>query len=190
MTDQKISHDDKIGSAKRHMLLVSMASMVMIFAALTSAYIVRKDAKDWEEIQLPSVFFFSTVLIILSSFVLHYACVQAEKGFFRRSSFCVLMVFSMGVIFSYLQFEGFDRLVEKGIFFTGSKSKISGTFVYVLTVVHLAHLFAGLIGLTFSYVRRRGGRHRNDVRGLWNVALFWHFLGGLWVYLYAFMYFA
>ena len=169
--------------AQRNMLLVSIASMVMIFAALTSAYIVRKDSSDWIDIELPSAFLYSTLVIILSSFTIHIAYLRNKKGRHAGIGMLLLVTFFMGLIFSILQFMGFSQLISEGIFFTGKSSKISGSFIYVLTITHLVHLFLGLVCLLIAYLRKL----RPHSTLLWIAMVFWHFLGMLWLYLYSFM---
>ena len=134
--------------AKKMMLLFSMLSIAMTFAGLTSAYIVSKSRPDWlKDFELPFAFVVSTVVIILSSISIYIAKKSVKNNEVSKTTLWLLITFGLGIIFVISQFSGFNELIGLGYFFTGAQSTITTSFLYVLTVLHLAHLFAGLIVL-------------------------------------------
>ena len=131
--------------ALKQLLWVGMGSIAMFFAGLTSAYIVRKAEGNWTEFILPEWFWYSTITIILRSAVLILAKQKIKKD---KSVFSlVLSVFLLGGLFSYFQLNGWEELTNQGVYLTGEGSNVAGSFLYVLTLSHLAHLIGGLIAL-------------------------------------------
>ena len=129
-------------------LLFAMVSMFMMFAGLTSAFVVSKSRADWvKDFQLPSAFYFSTVAILCCSITFHLAKKAIQKDKRSATTSFLLATFALGIVFVILQFAGFRQIVDSGYFFTGSASSITTTFLYIVTIVHLAHLAGGLISL-------------------------------------------
>ena len=132
--------------AKKMMLLFSMLSIAMTFAGLTSAYIVSKARPDWlKDFELPIPFVISTIVIFLSSISIYIAKKEVNKNEVNKTTIWLFTTLGLGIIFIIFQFLGFNELIGLGYFFTGAQSTITTSFLYVLTVLHLAHLFAGLI---------------------------------------------
>ena len=139
--------------AKKMMLLFSMLSIAMTFAGLTSAYIVSKSRPDWlKDFELPFAFVVSTIVIIFSSFSI-YSAKKSLNNDSSKTTMWLFVTFALGLVFVISQFLGFDELISMGYFFTGAQSTITTSFLYVLTVLHLAHLFAGLIVLAVVMVK-------------------------------------
>jgi len=184
-------HYDRNARSKKMLLWFSMISMFMMFAGLTSAYVVSTSRPDWvKDFVLPQAFIISTILIIISSGTFHLA-VQAIKDNKREAaSGLLLATLGLGVAFVVAQFYGFGEIVRSGYFFTGPESTITTTFVYVVTIVHLAHLIAGLIVLfVVIYNHFKQKYTSSQTLGIELGAMFWHFLDILWVYLFLFFYF-
>ncbi len=176
--------------AKKMMLLFSMLSIAMTFAGLTSAYIVSKARPDWlKNFELPLSFSLSTAIIVLSSITIWIAKKNLKKNNNSKSTNWLFITFILGVLFIILQFVGFNSLISKGFFFTGAQSTITTSFLYVLTVLHLAHLFAGMIVLTVVIYNNHKGKYKKEKLGFELAVTFWHFLGILWLYLFVFLYF-
>ena len=172
------------------MLLFSMLSIAMTFAGLTSAYIVSKSRPDWIiDFQLPSAFFISTIVIITSSISMLMAKKNVNKNNIKATSIWLVVTFLLSVIFVISQFSGFDQLISKGYFFTGPQSTVTTSFLYVLAVLHLAHLFAGMIVLLVVFFNNQKNKYNMDKLGFELAVTFWHFLGFLWLYLFVFLYF-
>ena len=176
--------------AKKMMLLFSMLSIAMTFAGLTSAYIVSKARPDWlKNFELPLSFSLSTAIIVLSSITIWIAKKNLKKNNNSKSTNWLFITFVLGVFFIILQFVGFNSLISKGFFFTGAQSTITTSFLYVLTVLHLAHLFAGMIVLSVVIYNNLKEKYKKEKLGFELAVTFWHFLGILWLYLFVFLYF-
>lgn len=180
---------EKYIRAKKMMLWFGIASLIMGFAGWTSAYIVSSTREDWiEDMVLPSAFFVSTVLIVLSSVTYFLAKRAVGRDAQRQGSLFLGITLGLGICFVVFQFIGFSQMLDSGYYFTGPTSNIKMSYVFLIAAVHIAHLVAGLISLIVVLVRQLGGNYRpGDMLGLQLGATFWHFLDFLWVYLILFM---
>jgi cytochrome c oxidase subunit III len=169
------------------LLWLSMVSMVMMFAGLTSGYIVRQAEGNWLVFELPRIFYLSTVFIVLSSISMQWAFNSVKKDNLKQLRTGLIITLGLGLAFCFTQFTAWSELVNLGIFFTGNPS---GSFLYVLTGLHLAHLVGGIIYLMIITARSLQDRY-NSSRFLpvELCTIFWHFLDGLWVYLFVFLLF-
>ncbi len=173
------------------LLLFAMVSMTMMFAGLTSAFVVSKSRADWlKDFQMPIAFFLSTAVIIGCSITFHLAKKAIQKDNRTAATSFLLGTLALGVLFVILQFIGFGQIVEQGYYFTGSASSITTTFLYVVTITHLAHLAGGLISLLIIiYNHFKQKYNSTQTLGIELGAMYWHFLDLLWVYLFLFLYF-
>lgn len=172
------------------MLWISMISMTMMFAGLTSAYIVSKKREDWVSFELPTAFYISTILIILSSitFFLAKRSIKADQRSKSVTFLAVTLVLGLGFVF--FQFQGFKQLIDAGLYFTGTESNVSSSFLYVITLTHLIHIFAGILVLSFVlYKNTKGLYDAKNYQGMELGGIFWHFVDALWIYLFLFFYF-
>ena len=172
-------------------LLFAMVSMFMMFAGLTSAFVVSKSRVDWvKDFQLPSAFYFSTAAILGCSVTFHLAKKAIQKNKRSATTSFLLATFALGIVFVILQFVGFRQIVDSGYFFTGSASSITTTFLYIVTVMHLLHLAGGLISLLIIiYNHFKQKYNATQSLGIELGVMYWHFLDLLWVYLFLFLYF-
>ncbi|MFV8332715.1 cytochrome c oxidase subunit 3 [Flavobacterium sp. XS1P32] len=172
-------------------LLFAMVSMTMMFAGLTSAFVVSKSRADWlKDFQLPTAFFYSTVAIIGCSVTFYLAKKAIQKNNQSKTTLFLLTTLVLGILFVVLQFVGFGQIVDNGYYFTGSGSSITTTFLYVVTVVHLIHLAGGVISLLIIiYNHFKQKYNSSQTLGIELGAMYWHFLDLLWVYLFLFLYF-
>ncbi|MEB3801808.1 heme-copper oxidase subunit III [Flavobacterium columnare] len=175
----------------RLILLFGMLSMFMMFAGLTSAYLVSASRKDWvHDMVLPPAFVISTIVIVLSSITIHLAKLAIRKDNRSKTSLYLGLTFVLGLIFVFLQFTGFSQIIAMGYYFTGSESTVTTSFLYMLTLLHLVHLFAGMISLLIIiYNHYKQKYNSTQTSGIELGAMFWHFLDFLWVYLFLFLYF-
>lgn len=176
------------GKAYKTMLIFAMGSIVMIFAGLTSAYVISKNRPDWlKDFQLPQAFLWSTLVIVLSSITFHLAKKAIQKNNRSTASLLLGLTFLLGITFVILQFQGFNQVIEAGYYFTGSASTITTSFLYVVVLVHIAHLAGGLISLLIViYNHYKQKYNATQTLGIELSAMFWHFLGFLWLYLFLF----
>jgi cytochrome c oxidase subunit III len=168
-------------------LWISMASVMMMFGAFTSAYMVRQSAGNWLEFQIPNIFYLSTAVIVLSSVVLEasYRSFLREKEYWYKSLLLLTMV--GGIAFIYLQYAGWMDLYAIGVELTGNPS---GSFFYVISMVHAMHIVAGMSALLVAAIHAFGLPFAVTVRRKIRFELvvqFWHFLGALWIYLFFFL---
>ena len=191
MTMSIEEHKERNARTKKMMLWFAMISMFMMFAGLTSAYVVSASRPDWlNELVLPMAFKISTAVIVVSSVTFHLAKLAVKKNSRSAATTWLLVTLALGVAFVYLQFEGFRQFTEMGYFLTGSGSNPTTSFIYIVTVVHVAHLLAGLIVLlVVIYNHFKQKYNPAQTLGIELGAMFWHFLDVLWVYLFLFFYF-
>ncbi len=194
MTQDKMTAEEHKARSDRSyklILLFAMVSMTMMFAGLTSAFVVSKSRTDWlKNFQLPTAFYFSTAVIICCSITFHLAKKAIQKNNRAATTYSLLATLALGILFVILQFTGFGQIVAQGYFFTGSASNITTTYLYVVTVVHLAHLAGGLISLLIIiYNHFKQKYNSSQTLGIELGAMYWHFLDLLWVYLFFFLYF-
>lgn len=172
------------------MLWISMISMTMFFAGLTSAYVVSRKREDWVVFDLPTSFYISTLLIVLSSIALFLAQRSIRNNNRQLSSILVLLALALGIGFVYFQYEGFNQLKSVGLFFTGPESTVSTSFIIGITFMHVLHVLAGLIVLLVVIYNHFKSRYNSvEMLGFELGAIFWHFVGVLWIYLFFFFYF-
>ena len=173
------------------LLLFAMLSMTMMFAGLTSAFVVSKSRADWlKNFELPLAFYISTAAIIGCSITFHLAKKAIQKDNRNATTSFLLGTLALGILFVVLQFIGFGQIVAAGYYFTGSASNITTTFLYVVTIAHMAHLAGGLISLLIIiYNHFKQKYNSTQTLGIELGAMYWHFLDLLWVYLFLFLYF-
>lgn len=189
--DYKIDEQKTKEKAQRNLVIVGIFSIVMLFGGFTSAYVVRHDGGAWFSINLPMQFWISSAVILLSSvtiIVAQWAYGNDRKGTGNLFMACTLI---LGVFFALFQWLGWKELVNNGIFLSpadGQGALISGSFIYVLTGLHLLHLFGGIIALFITLVKGFMGKYTSaNTHGVKLAAIYWHFLDGLWIYLFLFL---
>lgn len=178
---------------KKFALWLGLASIVMMFAGLTSAYIVRRAAGNWVDYKIPEIFTISTVLIFLSSIIFHlaYIFLKKEKKVAYRLGLSVSLL--LGVAFSVCQVIGWNQLTSYGIRLTGNPS---GSFLYLISGIHLVHLAFGLLVLLVLLIKSFFKKDPvnelmeqvNPERylGIELALTYWHFVDILWIYLFFF----
>ncbi len=184
-------HNARTAKSYKLLLLVSMVSMIMVFAGLTSAFVVSKSRQDWlKDFHLPIAFFWSTGVIIISSLTFHLAKIAIQKDDRNKTTLYLIATLLLGLLFVYLQLLGFHQIIESGYYFTGSQSSITTTFLYLVTITHLAHLFGGLISLfIIIYKHFKQKYNSSQTLGIELGVMFWHFLDVLWIFLFLFLFF-
>lgn len=166
-------------------LWLFLVSIVMLFAAFTSAYIVRRGEGNWLDFDLPALFIYTSVIIVLSSITMQWAYVSAKKDNLDVLKITLFITTVLGVAFLVGQWYAWVDLVEKDVYFVGNPS---GTFIYVLTGVHGLHLISGVIFLIIVLISSfRYKVHSKSLLRIEMCATYWHFLGALWLYLFFFL---
>ncbi len=190
---EKTFDTDKVRQdrARKMMLWFGMISLGMSFAGLTSAYIVSEERPDWlTDFKIPQAFYISLVVILFSSITFHFAKKQILKEKNNNGMGLLLITFLLGAAFAILQFLGFSQIIANGYFFTGSESTITTSFIYLVVLLHLTHIFAALISvLVVIYNHSKQKYTKGNTVGLEIAVTFWHFVDILWIYLFLFFYF-
>lgn len=177
-------------------MVLTIGSIIMMFAGLTSAYIVRRGQGNWVEFQLPKMFFVSTALILLSSVTIYFAKRAYEANEWRRYKHLIGATLLLGLGFALCQYMGWLELSRNGILLQGNPS---GSFVYVISGIHAAHVLVGLFFLFIFWTKSL--KKIDEIKqllldanpyksiGIDLLSIYWHFIDILWVYLLLFFLF-
>ena len=186
----KDSENRNIVHPQKFVVWLLIVSVVMLFAALTSAYIVRRgEGADWISHKLPVFFSYSTFVVLLSSITMYYSTVLYKKGDYSKASILISITTVLGLVFAGMQIlGGYEWLVTEKIYFSGPSSTPRAQFVYLLALTHLMHIGLAL-GFLFILFIKSIKNIKKDSFAIWlsNSAVFWHFLGLLWLYLFIFL---
>ncbi len=172
-------------NTKRFLLWMFMVSIIMIFAALTSAYIVRQAEGNWLSFQLPGILWYATGILIISSITAQLAYRSAKQDNIASVKTFLGISILLGIAFLIAQVYTWSILVDNNVFFVGNPA---GSFIYVIMGVHGFHLISGLVylmiilGRTYQYKV-----HSKNLLQLGLSVSYWHFLDGLWLYLFVFL---
>jgi cytochrome c oxidase subunit III len=197
--------------ALRSLLWLGLVSITMLFGGLTSAYIVRQGEGKWAEFSLPNLFWISTAIIVLSSIPMQWALVSIRKGDRKKMMMGITLTFILGLAFVISQYYSWTELYRNGIVLTGyigdiktdytyvpsgketaaeaaTAGNVAGSFLYIITGLHVVHLFAGLLALTMVLIKAAAKKYSvTNYNGVSMCALYWHFLSALWLYLFFFL---
>lgn len=167
-------------------LWVALGSIVMMFAGLTSAYVVKRDQASWTTFSIPRAFWYSTAVILVSSLTVQMALrAFKEREMLRYRNFLTATMI-LGILFVTLQYIGFRTLWQTGITLKGSGG---GQFLYIIAGLHVLHVLAGIIALLVMFGKAFGSKIRryNSVP-IELMSTYWHFVDLLWIYLFVFFY--
>jgi cytochrome c oxidase subunit 3 len=177
-TERKRIHPQKFA------LWVAMASIVMMFAGLTSAYIVRKAQGNWVMYHLPPVFWVSTITILLSSVTIVLGTKAFKQRLMPRFRLLITLTLVLGIAFAVLQYVGFKQLYAQNIRVDGNPSE---SFLFIIAGLHLLHILGGIIALLIVFFRAFRTRVKvYSSTGLEIISAYWHFVDVLWIYLFVF----
>jgi cytochrome c oxidase subunit 3 len=192
MKREDLQEELKVARRKsaKPMLWVSMISMVMFFAGLTSAYVISMKREDWVSFDLPNALYISTILIIASSVTFFFSQRTLKRDQKDISRILLILTLILGLGFVWQQYVGFLELKASGLYFTGEGSTVSTSFLIGITLMHVLHLIAGVIVLfVVIYNHFKNKYSSSDLLGFELGAIFWHFVDILWIYLFLFFYF-
>ncbi len=159
----------------------------MMFAGFTSAYIVKRNDSNWLQFSLPPVFSFSTAVILLSSLTIYLAARSFKARNMIRYRVLITVTAALGVLFVILQALGFKYLQQHGVKLIGSGSNPSGSFLGVITGVHMLHVIGGVIVLIIMFIKAFTRRSKNYSNVPIEMAsTYWHFVDAIWIYLFIF----
>jgi cytochrome c oxidase subunit 3 len=178
---------------KKFSLWLLLLGILMLFSGLTSAYIVRKGDGNWFDFEIPTVFLYSTVVILLSSLTMLYAYRSAKNDELHGVKIGLALTIILGIGFIVTQYWGWVVMAGDGLHFVNPKEgdRVSASFLIAIAAIHLAHILAGIIYLIVTLVRTYKSQvHKKNTLQISMCNTYWHFIGLLWVYLYMFLYFA
>jgi cytochrome c oxidase subunit 3 len=170
---------------KKFAMWLFIVSVLMIFGALTSAYIVRQGEGNWLIFELPQLFWVNTGVILISSMTMHFAYMAAKRDRLELVKMTMVITTILGLTFLVGQYLAWGDLVDQKIYLVGNPS---GSFVYILSGLHGLHIVGGVVFLlivlnsTFKY-----RVHSKSLNQIEMCVTYWHFLGGLWLYLFVFL---
>jgi len=166
-------------------LWVAIGSMIMMFAGLTSAFIVKSNQVGWEDVSVPRIFWFSTLVILASSLTVQMALRAFRQREMRNYRMLIAVTFLLGMLFVALQWLGFNELWHQNIKFRGSAG--AGQFLYVIFGLHALHVLGGVVALMVMFGKAFFGKRKSYTPVPVEVAAtYWHFVDLLWLYLLVF----
>ncbi|MEN3336260.1 MAG: cytochrome c oxidase subunit [Blastocatellia bacterium] len=187
------SRDDAIEPNKfRIGMWVAMASILMLFVSLTSAYILRQskglsEAHDWFPLHMPKVLWLTTAMLLVSSLTIEMARRALRRSRYGWFRLLICLTTLLGLGFLAGQLEAWLVLVDQGVYVY---SHPHSSFFYILTSLHAIHLFGGIVALlivTVAALRLRITRSKRNAVDV--TVLYWHFMDGLWIYLFVLLFF-
>ncbi len=174
--------------AQEPLLWIGLVSIIMFFAGLTSAVIVSSTNATWEIFAVPSTFWYSSIAIIISSITYQIGFGFIKKNHQQWSKFLFISTLFLSFLFVYFQYIGLSNLYQQGIYATGNQSTTSSSYFYVLTVLHVLHLFFGIVSVGIVTIKSLLNKYNaTNTLGIKLSITYWHFLGILWVYLFVFL---
>jgi cytochrome c oxidase subunit 3 len=165
-------------------LWMVLGTVTMLFAAFTSAYIVRRSGSDWRHVALPSILWLNSLVLAVSSVAVEIASLRGARGGWRTSAIAMLVACALGVLFLTGQVAAWKQMVAAGVYLPTSPHS---SFFFMLTGAHAVHVIAALAVLGWGAVATVAGAR--DSRA-WTSRMslcrtFWHYLGGVWLFLFA-----
>jgi len=166
-------------------LWVGIGSILMMFAGLTSAYIVKRNQPKWVTFDLPMAFWYSTAAIVLSSITLFFAGRAFKERAMAKYQNLMLTTIILGLIFIVLQIIGFKQLITQGF---GLGKKVSVDFLWVIVLLHAAHVIGGIVALVVRFIKAFNAKTRiYSSIPVEVTSTYWHFVDILWIYLLFFL---
>jgi cytochrome c oxidase subunit 3 len=166
-------------------LWIAIGSITMMFAGLTSAYIIKRNQPNWLEFDLPVIFWYSTAAIIASSVTLWFAVRAFREKEMAKYRQMLVVTFVLGIVFICLQVLGFVQLWHQGITLT---KNVSVSFLYPIVGLHALHVIGGIIALLIMFLKAFSRRQKSySAVPVEMMSTYWHFVDLLWIYLLFFL---
>lgn len=182
---QNLNDTPPVINPTKFVVWLLIVASVMLFASFTSAYIVRRGEGNWLLFDIPSVFAYSTIIVVLSSVAIQWAYSAAKRDELGQVKIALFSTLALGIAFCISQWMGWKALVANNIHFVGNPAE---SFFYVISGVHLAHMIGGIIFLLVVIGNALTQNvHKKNTLSLNLCVTYWHFLGAAWIYLYFFL---
>jgi cytochrome c oxidase subunit 3 len=167
-------------------LWVAIGSILMMFAGLTSAFIVKSNLVGWRDVEMPQIFWVSTAVIIASSITVQLALRSFKQRDMGRYRQLIAMTFILGMAFVVMQWLGFRELwYDQNVTLKGVTG--AGQFLYIIFGLHALHVLGGVIALLVMFIKAFFGKSKNySSVPVELAATYWHFVDLLWIYLLVF----
>jgi len=166
-------------------LWIAIGSIIMMFAGLTSAYIIKSNQANWQDVKTPVIFWYSTAAILLSSLSIQMALRSFKQREMIRYRQLMTVTVLLGALFVTLQVIGFQQIWNSGIQFKGVAG--AGQFLYVIFGLHALHVLGGVIVLIVMLLKAFFSNTKTySSTGIEVAAIYWHFVDILWIYLLVF----
>lgn len=168
-------------------LWVAIGSILMMFAGLTSAYIVKRSQASWLMLEIPVIFWYSTAAILASSLTVQLSLKSLKAREMMAYKRWLMITAVLGVLFLVLQIVGFKQFGANDIRLIGAGSNASYSFLLAISGLHGLHVLGGVIALVVIAIMalRTATRNYNTIP-LEVAATYWHFVDALWIYLFIF----
>ncbi|NUM32087.1 MAG: cytochrome c oxidase subunit 3 [Bacteroidetes bacterium] len=183
------SNDTTKVNPKKFVLWLIIIAIIMFFAGLTSAYLVRKGEGNWLNFKLPLEFILSTGVIILSSISLLFAKKASVNDKLSSIKIGLFITLILGLLFCYLQYLGWVNMNSQNLYFSYEENsdKISATFIYALSGLHVLHVLAGIIFIIAIFIKSIFNKiNSHNLLPIELCSIYWHFIGIVWIYLFIF----
>ncbi len=165
-------------------LYVAIASILMMFAGLTSAYIVKRNQAGWEDVETPVYFWYSTAAILISSITVQLALRAFKQRSMQQYRTFVAATLLLGIAFVVFQWLGFSWMWERGVHFKGASA---GQFLYIIAGLHALHVIGGIVVLIIMFLKAFFSKVKSyNPTPIDVAASYWHFVDALWLYLLIF----
>lgn len=165
-------------------LWVAIGSILMMFAGLTSAYIVKSSAANWETIETPKQFWYSTIVMLASSVTIQMALRAFKQREMNKYRLLIALTVLLGIVFIAFQWSGFHWMWDNGVRFRGASQ---GQFLYIIAGLHGLHVIGGIVALLVMIIKAFASKTRSYNSVSIEVAsTYWHFVDVLWLYLLIF----
>ena len=184
---QVISEQKRKIHPHKFTLWVAIGSILMMFAGLTSAYIVKRSQASWLMIEIPMMFWYSTATILASSVTVQLALKALKKREMINYRRLLVVTAVLGVLFIVLQVAGFRQFAAQDIRLVGAGSNASYSFLLAISGIHGVHVLGGVVALVVIAIRALNSSTRSySSVPLEIAATYWHFVDALWIYLFIF----
>jgi cytochrome c oxidase subunit 3 len=165
-------------------LWIGIGSIIMMFAGLTSAYIVKREQAEWTSVVVPKLFYYSTGVMLLSSLTMQMALKAFKERNMHQYRRLITVTALLGLGFIAMQITGFIQLTQSGSRLEGSGG---AAFLYIIFGLHALHVLGGALALLVMLIRAFSARIRNyNPVPVEVAATYWHFVDLLWIYLFVF----
>jgi len=187
MATTVLERESKSIHPHKFVMWVAIGGIVMMFAGLTSAYIVKKNQSSWLQFDLPVQFYYSTAVIVLSSIAMFLSARAIKAGKMGQYKVMISVTAVFGITFLLMQYLGFKDLQARNITLVGARSNSAASFLFVITFLHMLHVLGGVIALTLFRVKANSKKTtESKIVSVEILSNYWHFVDLLWIYLFLF----